>query len=231
MLANQLALTAGLRDNQRAITEGLAGNRAAFTQGLNNLGRVINQLPQPEDEPVGTVGGEPPNYEESQQDQIRMLNLERNFTQDDFITLNYFNWERPNLFFDLNRERLNELRQEVSTEIQSITGIINGRNRTRSPTQNYLATTQEYERQKVTMYKYRGAIVDYLSSLDYRTGQGIGNTNKLIDRLKLLGGSIMAGNNGVVPEFKQITKYLNSIGLLPTKELNKMMKTVQLYLN
>ena len=52
-----------------------------------------------------------------------------------------------------------------------------------------------------------------------------------MQRLKLLGGSIMAGNHGVVPEFIQITKYLNNIGVLPTNELKKVIKTVQLYLN
>ena len=62
----------------------------------------------------------------------------------------------------------------------------------------------------------------------YKTGTGI-YTNQLIDRLKLLGGSIMAGNNGVVPKFTQIAKYLNSIKVLPTKELNKMMKKMKIY--
>lgn len=64
----------------------------------------------------------------------------------------------------------------------------------------------------------------YQSTLQYRVGQGIvSSSNQLINRLKLLGGSLMAGNNGVVPEFIQITKYLNSIGVLPTNELRKMM--------
>lgn len=40
----------------------------------------------------------------------------------------------------------------------------------------------------------------------------------------------MAGNNGVVPEFTQIARYLNSIKILPTEELNKMMKTMKIYL-
>lgn len=63
----------------------------------------------------------------------------------------------------------------------------------------------------------------------YKTGTGI-YPNHLIDRLKLPGWSIMAGNNGVVPEFTQIAKYLNAIKVLPTKELNKMMKKMKIYL-
>ena len=42
---------------------------------------------------------------------------------------------------------------------------------------------------------------DYFRLINYQVGEGINNPNQLIDRLKLLGGSIMAGNNGVVPEF------------------------------
>ena len=78
--------------------------------------------------------------------------------------------------------------------------------------------------------KYRNVLQLCLASLDLQVGEGINNPNQLIDRLKLLGGSIMAGNNGVVPEFTQIANYLNSIKVLPKKELDKMMKTMKIYL-
>lgn len=77
---------------------------------------------------------------------------------------------------------------------------------------------------------YKDTIGDIMKAKGkYKTGKGI-NPNQLIDRVKLLGGSIMAGNNGVVPEFTQIERYLNSIKVLPTEELNKMMKTMKIYL-
>ena len=78
--------------------------------------------------------------------------------------------------------------------------------------------------------KYKNVLQLYLTSPDLQVGEGIKNPNQLTDRLKLLGGSIMAGNNGVVPEFTQIANYLNSIKVLQTKELNKMMKTMKIYL-
>ena len=78
--------------------------------------------------------------------------------------------------------------------------------------------------------KYKNVLQLYLTSLDLQVGEGINNSNQLIDRLKLLGGSIMAGNNGVVPEFTQIARYLNSIKVLPKKELDKMMKKMKIYL-
>ena len=47
-----------------------------------------------------------------------------------------------------------------------------------------------------------------------KTGSGVvyfNNTNDLIDRLELLGGSILASNNGVKSEFSQVA---HSLGLL-----------------
>lgn len=77
---------------------------------------------------------------------------------------------------------------------------------------------------------YKDTIGDIMKAKGkYKTGKRI-NPNQLIDRVKLLGGSIMAGNNVVVPEFTQIERYLNSMKVLPTEELNKMMKTMKIYL-
>ena len=48
--------------------------------------------------------------------------------------------------------------------------------------------------------KYKNTMKDYLRSLKYKVGEGIvyfNNPNQLLDRLELLGGSILAGNNGV----------------------------------
>lgn len=53
---------------------------------------------------------------------------------------------------------------------------------------------------------------------------------ELIDRFKLLGCPIVVGNNAV-PEFTQITNYLNLIKVLPTAELNKMIETMKIYLS
>lgn len=78
--------------------------------------------------------------------------------------------------------------------------------------------------------KYKDTVSDIFKAKKiYKTGTGV-NPYQLIDRLKLLGRSIMAGNNGVVPEFTQIASYLNSIKVLPTTELKKMMTAMKKYL-
>ena len=45
------------------------------------------------------------------------------------------------------------------------------------------------------------------------------DANDLIDRMELLGGSILAGNNGVKEEFSQIAHKLNQLGLINNKQL------------
>ena len=69
---------------------------------------------------------------------------------------------------------------------------------------------------------------DYLTSSKYeKTGQGIfyfNNPHQLLDRLELLGGSILAGNNGVIPEFSQIAHLRNQIKVITKKQLNDSLK-------
>ena len=60
-----------------------------------------------------------------------------------------------------------------------------------------------------------------------KTGSGIfyfNNPHQLLDRLELLGGSILAGNNGVIPEFSQIAHLLNQMKIITKKQLNDLLK-------
>ena len=55
-----------------------------------------------------------------------------------------------------------------------------------------------------------------------KIGSGVvyfNNINDLLDRMELLGGSILAGNNGVKNEFSQIAHKLNQLGTIPNKQL------------
>ena len=74
--------------------------------------------------------------------------------------------------------------------------------------------------------KYKNTMKDYLSSLKYKVGQGIvyfNNPHQLLKRLELLGGSILAGNNGVIPEFSQIAHLLNQMKVISKKQLNDLL--------
>ena len=61
-----------------------------------------------------------------------------------------------------------------------------------------------------------------------KSGSGISLFNKphqLLKRLELLGGSILAGNNGVMQEFSQIAHLLNQMKVITKKQLNDLIKT------
>ena len=45
-----------------------------------------------------------------------------------------------------------------------------------------------------------------------------------MERLELLGGSILAGNDGVKQEFSQIAHSLNKLGVITNGQLNDLVK-------
>ena len=60
-----------------------------------------------------------------------------------------------------------------------------------------------------------------------KIGSGVvyyNNAVDLLDRLELLGGSILAGNNGVKNEFSKIAHTLNKLGVLNNTQLNSLIK-------
>ena len=50
------------------------------------------------------------------------------------------------------------------------------------------------------------------------------NPLQLLDRLELLIGSLLAGNNGVIQEFSQIAHLLHQMKVIPKKQLNDLLK-------
>ena len=60
-----------------------------------------------------------------------------------------------------------------------------------------------------------------------KIGSGVvyyNNPADLLDRLELLGGSILAGNNGVRNEFSKIAHTLNKLGILNNNQLSSLIK-------
>ena len=72
-----------------------------------------------------------------------------------------------------------------------------------------------------------GIPIHKTSSKFKKMGQGViyyNNPNDLLDRMELLGGSILAGNDGVKNEFIQIAHTLNKIGVINNDQLNDLLK-------
>ena len=60
-----------------------------------------------------------------------------------------------------------------------------------------------------------------------KIGSGVVNYNNpadLLNRLELLGGSILAGNNGVKNEFSKIAHTLNKLAILINNQLNNLLR-------
>ena len=85
------------------------------------------------------------------------------------------------------------------------------------------------------------ALSPYVTSLEnikvyrgYTEGKGLfqqiggniyyNNPHQLLHRLELLGGSILAGNNGVINEFSQIAHLLHQMKVISKKQLNDLLK-------
>ena len=67
-----------------------------------------------------------------------------------------------------------------------------------------------------------------LNEFKVKSGYGMiyfQNPNQLLKRLELLGGSILAGNNGVINEFSKIAHLLNQMKVITKEQLKKLIKT------
>ena len=91
-----------------------------------------------------------------------------------------------------------------------------------------------YTQQHKLLSKYKNILNIYLNSLDLKVGegrvqrgQGINfyfSPQELIKRFELLGGSLAAGNNGVLPEYIQIAHQLRDLGVVTNNQLNTMLR-------
>lgn len=61
-------------------------------------------------------------------------------------------------------------------------------------------------------------------SIAISQGRYYNNPKDLMERLELLGGSILAGNDGVKQEFSQIAHALNKLGVITNGQLNDLVK-------
>ena len=234
MLQNQLALTQGIRNNQLAL-KGIKDQQDHFNRALEYLENMADMGEMP----VGAIE----DSEDDKDDQARAplpkedktsivnLDLEKNFDENDIAILRDFDYIRPNDFYVTNIENLQKDLEDVNNDIKKLNGQINGRKRNKNPDDEYLAITLLKEEQKITLMKYKNIMKDYFKSLEYKVGQGLFfSPQELLHRFELLNGSLVAGNNGVLPEFIQISHRLRDLGILSNNQLNKLLrKVIQTY--
>ena len=76
----------------------------------------------------------------------------------------------------------------------------------------------------IEIYNYN---LNKFREIKEKTGTGIihfNNPLQLLDRLELLIGSLLAGNNGVIEEFSKIAHLLHQMKVITKKQLNELLK-------
>ena len=171
---------------------------------------------------------EPKTLEAAKPKSPTSYDLEKNLDNSDLAVLSNMNYPRPNDFFDTDTKRLREIRDDVKNDIKTFTGQIAGLNKRKQKTEYENLEIGLLQMQKDLLKKYKNILELYLGSLEYKMGEGMiyfNNPHQLLDRLELLGGSILAGNNGVIPEFSQIAHLLNQMKVNSKKQLNDLLKS------
>ena len=226
LIKSQDSIKKSIDDQQNATIAQLKANQLALTSGLEKINETnlrlaeMSELPALEgdyDEPTTSRPRSPSRY-----------NIEKNLDNVDLGVLKDMGYPRPNDFFDTNPERLREIRDEVKNDVKVTTGQIAGLKRKKQKTEDEKMEIEFIQMQKDLLHKYKNILELYLGSLEYKMGQGIiyyNNPHQLLNRLELLGGSILAGNNGVIPEFSQIAHLLNQMKVISKKQLNDLIKT------
>ena len=226
LIKSQDSIKKSIDEQQNATIAQLKANQLALTSGLEKINETnlrladMRELPALEgdyEEPTTSKPKSPTRY-----------NTEKNFDDVDLEILRIMDYPRPNDFFDTNPERLREIHDEVKNDVKVFTGEIAGLNRKKHKTEEDKEEIERIKMQKDLLHKYKNILKLYLGSLEYQMGEGMiyfNNPHQLLDRLELLGGSILAGNNGVIPEFSQIAHLLNQMKVISKKQLNDLIKS------
>ena len=213
MLQNQLALTKGLEANQKAITD-------RFSQFERFLD--MQELPQIENKDEID-----PDLNPIRQKEILKYNLEKNLDEEDKQVLDLLEYPQPNELLDKDPNEINEIYKIVKNDVKEMGYQIGALKRTKNKTEEQEKELELNIMQQETQKKYKEILDFYLRSLEYKVGQGLFfSPQELLHRFELLNGSLVAGNNGVLPEFIQIAHRLRDLRILTNKQLNKLLKKV-----
>ena len=213
MLRNQLALTEGLRDNQRAII-----------QGFNQFERLADMQELPQGENKDEID---PDLNPVRQKKILKYNLETNFDEEDKQNLDLLDYPRPNKLLNKDPDEINEIYNIVKNDVKVMGNKIGALKRTKNKSEEQEVELEIYKMQQETQKKYKEILEFYLRSLEYKEGQGLYfSPQELLHRFELLGGSLAAGNNGVLPEYIQIAHRLRDLGIITNNQLNTLLRKI-----
>ena len=235
-----------LKKNQLALTQGLNQNRLAITEGFDKLDEVkkwdLAQLPGFEaiEESKEDDGVLPSTSEEGPKiAKFTPEDLDRNLmtkeTQDILKVNEYY--KLPSEYFEEDVSTIEKVIEHVNEDLGETSKAIKNTAIFERDSNGYLlAKPLNKKPHKNTLdlinkYNVLSIYATNLSNLRYyktKSGSGMiyfNNPHQLLHRLELLGGSILAGNNGVINEFSQIAHLLHQMKVISKKQLNNLLKT------
>ena len=242
----QNATIAQLKANQLALTQGLNQNRMAITEGFDKLDEVkkwdMAQLPgfeaieepKEDEEVLPSTSKEGPkiaNFTPEDLDR-NLMNKEAQ----DILKVNEYHY-LPSEYFEEDVYTIDKVIEDVNEDLEETSKAIkNTAIITRDPNGYAIAkpiskNPRENTINFIKKYNVLSIFASNLSKLKYykeKSGSGMiyfNNPHQLLDRLELLGGSILAGNNGVINEFSQIAHLLNQMKVISKKQLNDLLKS------
>ena len=151
--------------------------------------------------------------------------------------LKSFSYDKlPCHYFKEDVSTIDNLLEEVNIDLNSTKDLLKNTANIYSNKEGYYFAKPKSENPKrktienVNKFNALSIYSSNLSNLKYfktKSGSGMiyfNNPHQLLDRLELLGGSILAGNNGVINEFSQIAYLLNQMKVISKKQLNDLLK-------
>ena len=240
----QNATIAQLKANQLALTQGLNQNRLAITEGFDKLDEVkkwdLAQLPGFEAiEESKEDDGVLPSTSEGKIAKFTLEDLDRNLMNketQDILKVNEY-YKLPSEYFEEDVSTIEKVIEDVNEDLGETSKAIKNTAIFERDSNGYLlAKPLNKKPHKNTLdlinkYNVLSIYATNLSNLRYyktKSGSGMiyfNNPHQLLHRLELLGGSIMAGNNGAINEFSQIAHLLNKMKVISNKQLNNLLKT------
>ena len=240
MLQNQLALTEGLKANQQGITQGFSQfERLADMKELPGVEAIEDEEDKAQD-PKEKEAKAP--KEKEAKAQIAKFNVEefnRNLnnkeSQDILESAGYVNL--PSYYFDKDISEISSLINDVNSDLEiagenihntALFDYHDGYTLAKPKSQNPQSKTINNIKNYNTLSIY-STNLNLLFKYKNQSGSGIfyfSNPQELLKRFELLGGSLVAGNNGVLPEYIQLAHRLRDLGVVTNNQLNKLLRKI-----
>ena len=243
----QNATIAQLQANQLALTQGLNQNRLAITEGFDKIDEVkkwdLTQLPFFEAIEDDTSKSDKETQTENKEQKTVQFSkdfFDRGLVNKKYIDiLKEYGYDLPSIYFeekdinkinsalDVSKDQIevyyNLLRNKADIGYDKRIGVRIAAPRSKNPHQQTKIEIDNYNALSYFIFNLHN-VKEYLE----KSGSGMiyfNNPHHLLKRLELLGGSILAGNNGVIPEFSKIAHLLNQMKVISKKQLNDLLKT------